>query len=67
MLTRNLEGKLSLSRLEISIFFDDLFEVCNNRKEVEILASALVDTIRLACYDQLDYLGDEDPYDIELN
>ena len=56
MLTRNEEGKLSLSRLEIPIFFGDLFEICNNRKEVEILATVKGGAIAVPLAVTVEYL-----------
>ena len=35
MLTRNEKGKLTLDSLELEIFFDDLFEMCDNQHELD--------------------------------
>jgi len=42
MIKRTEKGKLSLSMLDLQIFFGELFECCNNEKEVEWLQEQLV-------------------------
>ena len=67
MFKRNEKGKLFCRTLDTEIFFDDLLDICESRKEVEFVVNNLVECLLLSAQDKLKDLGDEDPYDIEIN
>lgn len=67
MIMRDENGKLFIRNLEISILCDDLLDICENRKEVERVVNNLAGNLLLSAQDKLKDLGDEDPYDIEIN
>ena len=67
MIMRDENGKLFIRNLEISILCDDLLDICENRKEVERVVNNMVENLLLSAQDKLKDLGDEDPYDIEIN
>lgn len=67
MVIRSADGKLFIRNLDIEIFFDDLLDICENRKEVEHVVNNVVENLLLSAQDKLKDLGEEDPYDIEIN
>lgn len=67
MIERTENGKLFIYNVEISILCDDLLDICENRKEVERVVNNMVENLLLSAQDKLKDLGDEDPYDIEIN
>ena len=67
MIMRDENGKLFIRNLEISILCDDLLDICENRKEVERVVNNMVENLLFSAQDKLKDLGDEDPYDIEIN
>ena len=67
MIVRDENGKLFMKNLEISILCDDLLDICENRKEVERVVNNMVENLLLSAQDKLKNLGDENPYDIDIN
>ena len=67
MIMRDENGKLFIRNLEISILCDDLLDICENRKEVERVVNNMVENLLLSAQDKLKNLGDENPYDIDIN
>jgi len=67
MFERNEKGKLFCRTLNTEIFFDDSLDICKNRKEVEFVVNTFAECLLLSAQDKLKDLGDEDPYDIEIN
>lgn len=67
MIMRDENGKLFIRNLEISILCDDLLDICENRKEVERVVNNVVENLLLSAQDKLKDLGDENPYDIDIN
>lgn len=67
MIMRDGNGKLFIRNLEISILCDDLLDICETRKEVERVVNNVVENLLLSAQDKLKDLGDENPYDIDIN
>ena len=67
MIMRDENDKLFIRNLEISILCDDLLDICENRKEVERVVNNMVENLLLSAQDKLKDLGDENPYDIDIN
>ncbi len=67
MFKRNEKGNLFCRVLDTEIFFDDLLDICVNRKEVEFVVNTFTECLLLSAQDKLKDLGDEDPYDIGIN
>lgn len=67
MIERDANNKMFIKRLDMSIFCDVLFEVCENRKEVERVVNYFVEDLLLAAQNKLKDLDDENPYDIDIN
>lgn len=67
MIYRDENGKLFIRNLEVSILCDDLLDICENRKEVERVVNNVVENLLLSAQYKLEDLGDENPYDIDIN
>lgn len=67
MIMRDENGKLFMKNLKVSILCDDLLGICENRKEVECVVNNVVENLLLSAQDKLKDLGDENPYDIDIN
>jgi hypothetical protein len=54
MIKRTESGGLSVSYLDIQIFFDDLFEICKNEDEIEWLYENLSSALEVSREERID-------------
>ena len=63
---RNSEGRLFFNFLKMEILASEIFEGAQDRKEIQKILNKWGETLCLAAQDALKDVGDEDPYDIEI-
>ncbi|MEG0908732.1 MAG: hypothetical protein RSH78_00015 [Bacilli bacterium] len=56
IVTRGLNGKLSINTLALQVFFDDIFSICKNEHEMDFVADNLFGYLEKSLEENLELL-----------